>query len=511
LAHAPILAPPPKTLAQRLVRNAAANLVRMASFGLVAIVLPMVLVRHLPPASYNAWILILQLGAYVNFLDLGVQTALSKYVAEYDAAGDRKGCARVTANGLVLLLITAAIGTVLTFAMGLSVSHLFPQMPPDIIIEVRWAIIFYGFSMAIALPASAFAGIFLGLQRNAVPMFLQSSNKLLTGLVTIACVLLHTRIRVMGMSVAVVNIIFALAQVVSWKALASHIRIHYNLVDRDTMSALLRYCAVLTLWSVAGLFVSGFDTVIVGHFDFPATAYYAASANATSFLSALLAVIMSPLIPATSALSVQQTPRQLGNLLLRATRYNIGVMLLAGLPLLIFSFFVLRTWMGAPFAVQGVPFLRILLIGIMIRMIGLPYAVMVIGTAKQWLASLSPICEAIVNFTISIILVRRIGAVGVAWGTLVGSLVSIGLHFTVSMFYTRDKLAISRRRLVTRGVLLPLAAVIPTTLAARYWWGTNVIPPLNPLAWTVLALSTAALLWFVTLDSAARKKLLHRA
>ena len=512
MAQAPTFAPPASTtLSQRLVRNAGANLVRMLSFGIVAIVLPMVLVRHLPPASYNAWILILQLGAYVNFLDLGIQTALSKYVAEYDATGDRRGCDRVTANGLFLLLITAALGTIFTFGMGLSVSHLFPQMPPDLVIEVRWAIIFYGFSMALSLPASAFAGIFLGLQRNAVPMFLQSSNKLLTGLVTIACVLLHTRIRVMGMSVAAVNIAFALAQVISWKALANHIQVRYNLVDRKTISTLLRYCAVLTLWGVAGLFVSGFDTIIVGHFDFHATAYYAASANATSFLSALLAVVTSPLIPATSALSVHQSPQRLGNLLLRATRYNVAFMLIAGLPLLIFSFLVLRTWMGNNFALQGVPFLRLLLIGVMVRLIGLPYAVMVIGTAKQWVATLSPICEAVVNFTVSLILVQKIGAVGVAWGTLIGAFVSIGLHFTVSMYYTRDKLAISRRRLVVRGVLLPLAAAIPTALAVRYWWGTNAIPTLSPLAWTALALSTAALLWFVTLDSYARNKLLRRA
>jgi O-antigen/teichoic acid export membrane protein len=136
---------------------------------------------------------------------------------------------------------------------------------------------------------------------------------------------------------------------------------------------------------------------------------------------------------------------------------------------------------------------------------------MVIGTAKQWVATLSPICEAVVNFTVSLILVQKIGAVGVAWGTLIGAFVSIGLHFTVSMYYTRDKLAISRRRLVVRGVLLPLAAAIPTALAVRYWWGTNAIPTLSPLAWTALALSTAALLWFVTLDSYARNKLLRRA
>jgi O-antigen/teichoic acid export membrane protein len=512
LAHAPILAAPPTTtLSQRLIRNAGANFVRMVAFGIVAVVVPMVLVRRLPPASYNAWILILQLGAYVNFLDLGLQTALSKYIAEYDASGDQRGCDRITTNGLALLLGTAALGTLFTLGMGIGVPHLFPQMPAGLMTEVRWAVIFYGISMALSLPSSAFAGVFLGLQRNAVPMFLQSSNKLLTGLVTIACVFLHTRIRTMGLAVAGVNVAFALAQVVSWRSLASHIRVRFSLVERKTVITLVRYCSVLTLWGVAGLFVTGFDTVIVGHYDFRATAYYAASANATSFLIALLGVITSPLIPATSAMSVHLSPRAMGNLLLRATRYNIAVMLIAGLPLLLFSFLILRTWMGGTFALQGVPFLRILLIGIMIRMIGLPYAVMVIGTAKQWLASLSPICEAVVNFTVSIILVRRIGAVGVAWGTVIGAFVSIGLHFTVSMALTQDKLAISPVRLLTRGVLLPLAAAIPTALAFRYWWGITAIPAMSSIQWSALAISTVALLWYITLDDAARRKLLRGA
>jgi O-antigen/teichoic acid export membrane protein len=514
----PVAAPLPAS--RVIVRNAAVNLIRMGAFAIVALLLPMVLVRQLQPGAYNAWVLILQLGAYVNFLDLGIQTALSKFVAEYHAASQHDDAAartsakaasdRVASSAVLLLIIGAAIGTLLTIFMAVSVPYVFPQMPDTLVIEVRWALIFYGVSMALALPASAFAGIFLGLQRNTVPMLLQSSNKVVTGFVTIAAVLLHSRIRYMAMAVAAVNLIFALAQVGFWRWLASHIRIKFSLADRATVMQLLRYCSVLTLWSAAMLFVSGFDTLIVGHFDFPATAWYSVAANATTFLAALLSAVMSPLIPAASALSVHRSPQQMGNLLLRATRYNIALLLAAGLPLLLFSFLVLHIWMGPSFATHGVQILRILLLASMLRMLGLPYAVMVVGTGRQWLASVSPVAEAIVNFTASLILVRHLGAVGVAWGTVIGAIVGLALHFSLSMRLTQDRLAIPRRTYLAAGILLPLTAALPTLLSAPRWWSVPGLPQLSPLAWIALALSTAALLWFFALDARARQKHLPR-
>ena len=69
-------------LAATLSTNIAASLLRVAAISLVALVLPSYLVHHLPVETYAAWILILQLGAYVSYLDLGIQTGISKFVAE---------------------------------------------------------------------------------------------------------------------------------------------------------------------------------------------------------------------------------------------------------------------------------------------------------------------------------------------------------------------------------------------------------------------------------------------
>ena len=82
-----------------LSRNAAIGLVRVAVSSLVALVLPAYLTHRLPVATYGAWVLILQLSAYVSFLDLGIQTGVSKFVSEYEARGDEAGAGRYASAG----------------------------------------------------------------------------------------------------------------------------------------------------------------------------------------------------------------------------------------------------------------------------------------------------------------------------------------------------------------------------------------------------------------------------
>ena len=43
---------------------------------LVALALPPLLVHHMASVEYSAWVLILQCSAYINLLDLGLQTAV---------------------------------------------------------------------------------------------------------------------------------------------------------------------------------------------------------------------------------------------------------------------------------------------------------------------------------------------------------------------------------------------------------------------------------------------------
>src|SRR5205085_6614025 len=112
-------------LATVVFRNISANLARAAAVSAVAILLPAYLTHHLPVKVYAAWVLIIQLGAYVSYFDLGIQTGVSKFVAEHDAKGEHLEAGRYASAGLFLMLLAALLGCAVTLALSWQIPRLF--------------------------------------------------------------------------------------------------------------------------------------------------------------------------------------------------------------------------------------------------------------------------------------------------------------------------------------------------------------------------------------------------
>jgi O-antigen/teichoic acid export membrane protein len=316
----------------RFVKNSAANVFRLVVTGLVAILLPAYLTHHLPVTTYGAWVLVLQLGAYVGYLDFGVQTAISKFIAEFEARQDFAGCGRCASAGFVIILAASAIGIVITCLLAWRVPQLFRTMPPGLQHGARYAILLVGVSLSISLAASVFSAIFLGLQRYEIPVLATVTTRLLYAAAVTIAVATHSSLLVMGIAVATANIAGAALQVGLWKKLASHIQVSLRAIDFAMLRRMLGYCAILTVWSVCMLFITGIDITVVGHYAFAEVAFYSIASSPTTLILTIIGAVLGPLLPATSALSVERSPQQMGAILLRTTRYSTVILLTTGLP-----------------------------------------------------------------------------------------------------------------------------------------------------------------------------------
>jgi len=489
-----------------LTRNSAANVTRLGFTSLIAFFLPIYLTHHLPVEIYGAWVLILQLGAYVSYLDFGVQTAVSKYIAEYEAKNDVAGCGRCASAGLVIISTASVIGILLTLGLAGAVPQLFRRMPSDLYHDVRLSIIFVGVSLSINLAASIFSAIFLGLQRYQVPMITNIVGKIMYAIALCLSVYFHTSLAVMGAAVAAANLFSVLLQVVAWKKLASHIHVTLFGIDRVMLRQMLGYCLVMTIWSVCMLLIGGIDLTIVGHYDFGQVAFYSIATSPTTFLLVLIGAVFGPLLPASSALSTERNAQQMGDILLRATRYGTIVLLATGIPLLVGGYDLVRLWVGPNYALHSVQFLRVLLLANVIRNLCAPYSTIVVATAQQRFATAAAVTEAAINLAASILLARDYGAMGVALGTLIGSAAGMAMNFGVSMHYTRN-ISVSRLKLFVQGMLRPAAMVIPSALLLPRWWyaGAPAISLLSCLAW---GLDTLLIAWLVSMNDKDRNLLI---
>jgi O-antigen/teichoic acid export membrane protein len=184
----------------------------------------------------------------------------------------------------------------------------------------------------------------------------------------------------------------------------------------------------------------------------------------------------------------------MGEFLAKITRYTTVLLFLTGLPLMVCGYPILSFWVGPTYALHTLAYLRILVLANVIRNLCAPYATLICGIGRQGAATASAVSEAIVNLGSSIYLASRFGAIGVAIGTVLGSIVGVSLHFAITMQFTQRTLAISRTQLFLKGLLGPSIIAIPSLVLIPLWWSpplTNLSPPVA----FVWGFSTLMLAW----------------
>ena len=473
----------------------------------VALVLPPFLVHRLPQAEYSAWVLILQLSAYVNLLDFGLQTAIGKFVAEHGATGNRDASGRLVSTSLTILLATAVIGSGVIIAMTWKVPQLFHQMPVGLVPEVRLALLIVGLSTAFALPFSPFLSIFTGLQQYGFPTIVGLTGRAASAILLVLVLLLHGGLVEMALVMAGSAIATAVVQFFGWRKYAKdQVPISFFTFDRSAARQLAKYGGSLSIWMVGMLFVSGMDTVIVGHYDYKNTGFYAVGASVTNFVVVLSSSLFNPLVPAISSMHARSTSGQIGQVLTRVTRYYTLLLSLVGLPILFGAYPLLNVWVGHEYAAHSVPYLEILLIANVIRQLGYPYSLVLVATGKQHLATVAAVAEAALNCALSVWLVQRMGAVGVAIGTLAGAFFSLGLHLTITMHLSRSTILIQRTRFVLQGWLRPSLCIVPSLLFYPFW-KRNAMLPISPILLIIWLVTTAAIAWKIGLISEERQQI----
>jgi O-antigen/teichoic acid export membrane protein len=446
-----------------LLKNSGANVIRILAVSLIALVLPPLLVRTLPRETYGTWILILQLSAYVNFFDFGVQTAVGRFVARTDELQDVEYRNRIVTTSLMILVGGSLLSLLMIAGIAWQFPHLFQDLPKALLGDARSTLLLVGVSAAIGLPASVFGGVFIGLQRSEVPVIILVISRFIGAVLIGVVVYSHGSIVLMGAVTALTNLVPQIFTYIACRRFVKDLSLSLRYLSKKAAKDILEYCYSLMIWSLAMLMISGVDTTIVGYFDFKAVGYYGVAVTLTNFVIQIQSAIFSALIPAAAVLDAKAAQEKVGRLLLDSTRYGIFVLLCTGLPLIVFAKPILTLWVGSEYALQSTLLLQTLVVANIIRLSGLPFSNLLLGTGQQRLVILSPIAEGITNLVISLIATAHFGAIGAAFGTFCGAFVSIGSHAFYNLPRTKN-LNVSASRFAFEGLLRPLLCAIPSAI-----------------------------------------------
>lgn len=443
-----------------LIKNAIANVARGGAAAFVALLLPHFLVHSLGRDRFAAWSLLLQIAAYASYLDFGLQTAVARHVAHATELGQEERRNALVSTALGLLIAAGALALLVVLALVWQLPHLFREIPPSLLAEVRLGVLLLGGAAALLLPFSAWSGILIGLHRNEYVALAIGGSRVLGALAVVVVSRRWHSLALLAALIAAANLLGCLMQFVTVRRLLPVLRISWSRMRRTLAAELARYCGGLSVWSLSMFLVSGLDLTVVGYFDFKAVGYYAVASSLVTIFAGANSAVCSALMTPVAALHASGQRDRIRTLTLAATRLNTYLNVLATVGIFVFGPFLLRVWVGPVYAHAALPIVKVLMVANAIRLIGNPYASMLIAVDQQRHGIAQGVAEGVTNFGASILGALRFGAIGVAWGTLVGAIAGVLWICTLTLNWVRE-VAIGRWIYVREGILRPVLCSLP--------------------------------------------------
>lgn len=449
-----------------VVKNAIANLVRGSTIAMSTVLLPLFLTRFLPSDEYNLWVVVMQVASYVMLLDLGVQTAVVRFVAHGESvassgSADRTGA--VVRIAVVWLAAMAVVGVLVAGIIAVFLPSLFSRIPHEYLKEGRVALLVLAGSVAFSLPTSVFAAWFVGKQRNVVP----AVAAVVPRVIAIAFAIFTARAGHGLVALALVvgggNVLASVAMFVLFRRAGG--RFGRRVARPPGLGReLFSFSWVLTVFTLAMLVIQGIDVVVVGRFDYSRVGAYGFAASVVVLIGGLLQGIFAVLVAPAASLTAAGDAEGLGRLVIDATRFGTLLLGAGGLTLFCLAEVVCRSLPSA-YGRDAATLLRFLIVAQAIRLSAVPFANVLVGSGDHRFAVVGAIGEATANLVASLALGAAFGARGVALGTLVGSCVGIGANLAVTMPRTVS-FRVDRPKYVWEGLMRPLFALSPLALAA---------------------------------------------
>jgi O-antigen/teichoic acid export membrane protein len=429
-------------------------LLRGMTTALGTVVLGFVLSRTLRKNAFDNWTLLLGVASWLQLLDLGLTSAVHRFVG---GTNDPIRHGQIVANGKKLLRGPTWAAAFAVILLSHKVTTVFPSTTHEpragaallalclpAIIGVR------------LLPASAY---FLAVFRVKTIAYIN----LVVRVVQLGAVFFAAS---GGSELTAIGLAYSLpplaGSILVWALFRREVP-KTDLAGRTSADATFGYSARIRthvrgtlVWSGAGVFVASVDTSIVGRVDQASTGTYGLALGIALFVGGLHGAILSPMIARIASLA--ESPRDAGVWLLMAARKSNLIMTAMTVSVVILSI-PLSAVLPDQFSKRlFVQILLVLELAFFLRLLGAPYASAVVGTGEHNKVVLSPLLEALTNVLASIFLGLEFGAIGVAAGSLVGSVVSIGMHLFHNIPRTKS-LAITTKEYVGTKIL-PLSCSV---------------------------------------------------
>lgn len=486
-------------LEQRLYENSLTNGVKLCISLVVGFALPPLTISFIGIEGYGIWALILAISQLVYIVDLGLQPALSKYVAEFRVDEEYGEISKVIAASLMIYIAgSLLLLALLLVGWGWIIPIMFNADPQELgslgILLLLMILI-----TLVNLVSGVFAAILNGLQRMDVSNYISTAGLLISAIATFALLALGLKLWALVAASALSTIFVTGVSYIYINRLAPKLSLGFlrgiQLNGESLRNLLTLSSSDATNRFVGTLLGSGIRFLLSTYAGLSAVAYYELASRFVAQLSMFALIMFTPLVAAVSELNALRAVDRIRTVTTHSLRYlNI-----LALPPFVFSVLLasplVKVWLGEGYEIVALG-IQILALGTYVSVLNGAAYHSLIGMGRPLLGVHFAIINLVLNLTLTVILTMKFKFLGTVIGqSLALSLASI--YFMIQS-YSVMGIAFSRIRetLVRPAVII---FVISPILWAISWIAFAMGVSEQILIWVtiygIFAVSFYSLLW----------------
>jgi O-antigen/teichoic acid export membrane protein len=448
-----------KSAHERVGLNILSNWASLIVGLVIAFLLAPYMVHKLGDSRYGIWAFSLQLASYLGVLDFGLRIALTRYFTHYHARNEYHHVSDAVSVGLGILTLIGVVSLLITVVLVYFLPH-WIKVPSDLHSTARLVFFLIGLQIAIGFPGNLFGAMLAAISRYDLLNFTLMLNPIISA--TLIWLALSHGLGLISIAVVAIisNSVNYLLNFVLARRLYGGIRFRVTREQfRRHIRPLFTFSVFAFLLSISGRLVLWSDNIVVGFVLGPAiVTFYAIGGNLVDAMQRLLGSSTMVFVPMATSFNAKSEGHQLRTLLLKGSRFVFLLMLPGIIGFIVLGRSFINLWMGPRYVALSGAVLTLLTLSLVFAPLRGTCHQILYGMNLHRFNAYASLVEAFINLGLSIILAYRIGAVGVAWGTMIPSIFFSGL---IVPLYTARHVGISWWKLCWESWLIPVASSIP--------------------------------------------------
>lgn len=440
----------------QVLKNIGSSWLGVVLTFLVGIFLSPFLLHKLGDDAFGLWILIFSITGYYGICDFGIRSTIVKYVAQFEASGDREQLTHIVN---VSIAVYSCVALALLFVVSISALYLNAlfRISPGFLHTAKLLFLMVGTAIAFGFPLSVFTGILEGLQKFYFVNVIQA----VTTLLRVLLIVLALNHGLGLLTVAFITVMLPLVSygIYAWRVMRTvPLQFGARFVRRSTFRLMFRYSYLSFISNVAFRLRFQTDAIIIGAMlSASAITYFSIGSKLVSYSLLFITGVGEVLTPMFSQLHAINDQRRLRKLFVLGNRACALIVLPISAALLILGKSVIDVWVGPRYESSYI-ILVILVVPSILCYVQGGSRQMLYGIGEHKVLAIISLVEGIVNVILSVVLIHYWGIVGDALGT------AIPLALTSVFFlpqYVCRLLGFPLKEFVREAYLIPVALTVP--------------------------------------------------